>query len=208
MDEQVEVEVNPGPSTSSNVKPVPSTSSNAVDHKRLRDITENMSPLRLKKVKLNPPRNEPSPKGLPKTSDSQHNQSDDDLNNSTLSESSAEKEEDNELSCLESLILKHKKSLEKKRSEKSNATEHDSDGSSDHDDFDYLGGPSSVKWHPSEKTFRFFLKVADIDLNNDIVKELSEKYVGTEELDSHFEPPNFLILFGITSKNLPLNPAK
>ena len=72
---------------------------------------------------------------------------------------------------------------------------HDSsseDSQSDDDDaFDIMGDEPSPSWSPSQKSLDWFLKVADLDLKKDLITKIKEDYKGSEDIDSHFEPPRF-----------------
>ena len=44
-------------------------------------------------------------------------------------------------------------------------------------------------WHPSDDVLKWFAQVADIELKDDQVSDISESYVPKAEVDAHFQPP-------------------
>ena len=63
--------------------------------------------------------------------------------------------------------------------------------SDEEEEIEVLGGPKKAAWSPSKKSKSFYLKAADIELNKDLIKEISEQYDGSEDTNSHFSPPRF-----------------
>ena len=112
----------------------------------------------------------------PKTSsqDSELVQSDD-------SQSDISSEEEDNLNNLERILCNSDNDNE----------EEDDDKENESDEFDLLGGPSKHSWSPPKKAMSFYLKAADIDLNKDLVKEISDQFISDSKIDDHFSPPRF-----------------
>lgn len=52
-----------------------------------------------------------------------------------------------------------------------------------------IGSDKSPNWSVSQSTFNWFLKVADIDLQDEEISELDEQLLPSEEQAEHFAPP-------------------
>ena len=59
------------------------------------------------------------------------------------------------------------------------------------DEFEVLGGRPKANWQPSDKAFKWFLEVADLDLKKEVLDSLKEEFKSDESLNPHFEPPKF-----------------
>ena len=78
--------------------------------------------------------------------------------------------------------------LNRSFSDHNNASDNDH---SDNDEFEIMGDKPSPSWSPSQKSLDWFLKVADLDLNKEIISQIQEDYKGSDSLETHFEPPRF-----------------
>ena len=69
--------------------------------------------------------------------------------------------------------------------------------------FKVLGGKEDGLWAPSDKSWDFFLEAADIELKPELVTEIKDKFNGSEELNSHLQPPKFdKVLWSTVKKSL------
>ena len=84
-------------------------------------------------------------------------------------------------------------------------SEEDSDNS---DDLKILGGPEEAAWVPSKKSLEFYLKVADLELNKDVIKDIESNYKADEEVEKHFHPPKFPTPFWHAVQNSPADSYK
>ena len=74
--------------------------------------------------------------------------------------------------------------------------EHDSDMEFDSEEeveseFTILGAPSEPSWVPPKNALKFYLKVADLELSKEVIKDIESKFKTNDDLDEHFHPPKF-----------------
>ena len=83
--------------------------------------------------------------------------------------------------------------LEKQLLENISSEEEEKEGSdsdqSDDLDIPIKGLVKDGNWKPSDKTMSWFKKVADIDLSDEELNNLYERFLPSAELSSHFNPP-------------------
>lgn len=64
-------------------------------------------------------------------------------------------------------------------------------GGSDFDEFlPIISTTSKSNWSPCDEVLNWYTKVADIDLSDEQAREISDKYVPSSSISSHFEPPH------------------
>ena len=65
----------------------------------------------------------------------------------------------------------------------------DSDVEESPPEFPILDSESLPTWHPSDAVFKWFSRVADIELKDEQISEISEAYLPSAEIETHFQPP-------------------
>ena len=70
-------------------------------------------------------------------------------------------------------------------------SEKDDDSSDDDEDLLVLGDDPEANWTPSKKLYNWYLKVADIELPKDILSGITEEFKSDKEVNEHFSPPKF-----------------
>ena len=57
------------------------------------------------------------------------------------------------------------------------------------DDFEIIGDTPKGNWSPSKKILDWYLKVADLELNKDLISKIHEEFKTEDSLNDHFQPP-------------------
>ena len=148
------------------------------------------SPLRLKKVKLSSNSLQPTcSKNLPAVGDEESGtRSPDEIGSlpesndgARISSSPQPDGELNDLGILEQLLADN----EEQFNDDSEKDESDSETS----DFEVIGGPTQASWKVKDKVLKWFQSVADIELKQEDLKALKDKYKVGDSLQKDFEPP-------------------
>ena len=70
-------------------------------------------------------------------------------------------------------------------------TENQAENQDSDDAFKILGSSKNNSWSPQEKIMDYYLKIADMELNKDVISELQEEFKCPDDIQSHFNPPKF-----------------
>ena len=78
-----------------------------------------------------------------------------------------------------------------------NDEENDSDADSkiesdsSFNELEILGASNEPVWNPPKNALEFYLKIANLELGKQVVKDLAANFKSSDEIDSHFTPPKF-----------------